>query len=73
MIPLSFSAMNRSAFVALLMLALVPALSAQDSPTKPVSDKKLSDFTIGEIISGDKADEESLKGKVVALEFWGRL
>ena len=65
--------MKRSVFTALLMLALVPAVSAQDGPTKQVSDKKISDFTIGEIISGDKADEESLKGKVVALEFWGRL
>jgi hypothetical protein len=65
--------MTRSAFIALLLLAASPGVSAQDSPTKPVSDKKLSDFKIGEIISGDEADEESLKGKVVALEFWGRL
>jgi hypothetical protein len=65
--------MTRTAFIALLLLAASPVLPAQDSPTKPVSDKKLSDFKIGEIISGDQADEDALKGKVVALEFWGRL
>jgi hypothetical protein len=65
--------MTRTAFLALFLLAAAPALHAQDSPTKPVSDKKLADFTIGEIISGEKADEEALEGKVVAIEFWGRL
>jgi len=65
--------MNRSTFAVLLLMATSSVVWAQDSATKPVSDKTLSDFTIGEIISGDKADEDSLKGKVVALEFWGRL
>jgi hypothetical protein len=45
---------------------------AAESDSKAVSDKKLSDFKIGEIISGDKVDMKSLEGKVVALEFWGR-
>ena len=67
------SIMNRHSFLALLLLAAVPAASAKDTETKPVSDKTLSDFQIGEIISGDKADQDSLKGKVVAIEFWGRL
>lgn len=65
--------MTRSTFLALLLLVAAPALNAQDSGTKPVSDKKLSDFTIGEIISGDPADPKSLEGKVVAIEYWGRL
>jgi hypothetical protein len=71
--PLPTVAMIRSALAALLLLAVAPVVHAQDSPTKPVSDKTLSDFTIGEIISGEKADAEALKGKVVAIEFWGRL
>jgi thiol-disulfide isomerase/thioredoxin len=64
--------MNRSTFAALFLMAFSSVVWAQDNAPKPVSDKTLSDFTIGEIISGDKADEDSLKGKVVALEFWGR-
>jgi hypothetical protein len=65
--------MTRTTFLTLLLLAAAPALPAQDSPTKPISDQKLSNFKIGEIISGDPADAKSLEGKVVAIEFWGRL
>jgi len=65
--------MTRPVFLATILLAAAPMLWSQDSPTKPVSDKTLSDFTIGEIISGEKADPDSLEGKVVAIEFWGRL
>jgi hypothetical protein len=56
-----------------LLLVAAPLSWAQGTPTKPLSDKKLADFTIGEIIAGDAAGEEALRGKVVALEFWGRL
>lgn len=65
--------MNRHLFLTLLLLAAAPVVCAKDTETKAVSDKTLSDFQIGEIISGDKVDQESLKGKVVAIEFWGRL
>ena len=64
--------MTRVSFLLLLLVA-APLSWAQGTPTKPLSDKKLADFTIGEIISGDAAGEEALRGKVVALEFWGRL
>ena len=64
--------MTRGYFL-LLLLAAAPLSWAQGTPAKPLSDKKLADFTIGEIISGDAAGEEALRGKVVALEFWGRL
>jgi len=65
--------MTRAFFLSWMWLLAVPVLWAQGAGSKLVSDKKLSDFTIGEIISGDPAGEEELQGKVVVLEFWGRL
>lgn len=65
--------MTRSLFLSLLVCVASGGLWAQGGGTKPVSDKKLSDFSIGEIISGDPVEMDKLEGKVVAIEFWGRL
>ena len=64
--------MKQLLFVVVACVGLSLAATAAESDTKPVSDKKLSDFKVGEIISGDKVDMKALEGKVVALEFWGR-
>ncbi len=64
--------MTRSFFLSLFVCLSAGGLWAQSASTKPVSDKTLSDFHIGEIISGDPAEADNLKGKVVAIEFWGR-
>jgi thiol-disulfide isomerase/thioredoxin len=52
--------------------AFTSSVSAAETSTKPVSDKTLADFTVGEIISGDKVDMKAMAGKVVVVEFWGR-
>jgi thiol-disulfide isomerase/thioredoxin len=66
----------KTALLSLLTLTLAactaPMFAAESASTKPVSEKKLSDFTVGEIISGDKVDMKAMSGKVVVLEFWGR-
>lgn len=64
--------MTRSLFFTFLACAASGGLWAQSAGTKPVSDKKLADFSIGEIISGDQVKLDDLSGKIVALEFWGR-
>ena len=45
------------------------ALSAlgQDS----VPDHKLSEFKLGDVVSGEDIDLSKLEGKVVAIEYWG--
>ncbi|MFN0127112.1 MAG: hypothetical protein ACKV19_10565 [Verrucomicrobiales bacterium] len=65
--------MTRLLFLSLLACVASGGLWAQSGGTKPVSDKKLSEFSIGEIISGDPVELDKLEGKVVAIEFWGRL
>lgn len=49
---------------------LCMAVSSQAADETP-SSHKLSDFSIGEIVSGDSVNLDSLQGKVVALEMWG--
>jgi hypothetical protein len=36
-----------------------------------LSDKTISDWKFSGAVSGDEPTEENLKGKVVALEYWG--
>ena len=52
------------------ILALPLGSQAKDESTSS-SEYRLSDFTIGEIVSGDPVNLDSLSGKVVALEMWG--
>ena len=44
---------------------LASATMAQDS------EHKLSDFKLGEHISGPEIDLEKLEGKVVVVDYWG--
>ena len=44
------------------------AAIAQDAA---VPDATLSDFKLGDHVSGDKVKLSGLKGKVVAIEYWG--
>jgi len=34
-------------------------------------DQSLSDYKIGETISGDEVRKEDLEGRVVVIEYWG--
>ena len=45
------------------------AISAigQDS----VPDHKLSEFKLGDVVSGEKVDFSKMEGKVVTIEYWG--
>jgi hypothetical protein len=36
-----------------------------------VPDHKLSEFKLGEHVSGDEVDLSTLEGKVVVFEYWG--
>ena len=36
-----------------------------------VPDHNLSEFTLGEHVSGDEVDLSKQKGRVVVLEYWG--
>ena len=47
------------------------ALSAISALGQGVPDHTLSDFKLGELISGDEVDLSSLEGKVVVFEYWG--
>ncbi len=44
----------------------VPALSAADLP-----DQSLSDYKVGETVSGEAVKLDNLEGRVVVLEYWG--
>lgn len=54
---------------AFLMLAAAPFAAAQKEGDVP--DHKLSDWSFGDTISGEKVTKTGLKGKVVAIEYWG--
>ena len=51
------------------MSALFCAAFAANAQNVP--DHTLSDFKLGDHISGDKVDLSKLDGKVVAIEYWG--
>jgi hypothetical protein len=55
--------------VACLALSVAFATARADEPTVP--DHSLSDFKLGEHISGEETDLSKLDGKVVAIEYWG--
>ncbi len=50
---------------------MVAALGALVTNAQNLPDYKLSEFTLGEHISGDKVNLSKLEGKVVAIEYWG--
>ena len=52
--------------VSCLALTAISALGQAAVP-----DHNLSDFKLGEHVSGDKVDLSSLEGKVVVFEYWG--
>ena len=47
----------------------LPALPAADEDTVP--EHKLSDFKLGDHVSGEKRKLSKLDGKVVVVEYWG--
>lgn len=53
---------------ALLLFASAPLALAQK---EDVPDHKLSEWSFGKTIHGEKVTAASLKGKVVAIEYWG--
>jgi hypothetical protein len=66
--------MNRKLFIGLgkascVALAAVLASARDDAPAVP--DHSLSDFSLGEHVSGEETDLSKLDGKVVAIEYWG--
>ncbi len=59
-----------SLFVVLLVVLLVaPAVFGQKKGEVP--DHSITEWMLGEIISGPEVKLEELEGKVVAIEFWG--
>jgi len=59
---------NLFPLVTAFLLGLMTPLFA-DGPD--LSDKTISDWKFSGAVSGDEPTEENLKGKVVALEYWG--
>jgi hypothetical protein len=52
-----------------VLLAVALASARDDGP--PLPDHSLSDFSLGDHISGEETDLSKLDGKVVAIEYWG--
>jgi hypothetical protein len=52
-----------------MTIALATTFWSKDEEDLP--DHELSEWKIGEIISGGEVDLEKLEGKVVAIENWG--
>ena len=57
---------SRTFVIAIAVGALASAGRAQDLP-----DHKLSEWRLGNTISGEKPDLSKMEGKVVAIEYWG--
>ena len=54
-----------------LPLALIPFLAQLSFGADDVPDHKLSEFNFGAHITGDDISSSGLKGKVVAIKWWG--
>ena len=54
-----------------LSVALIPLLTQSSFAQDDVPDHKLSEFNFGDHIAGDKVSSSGLKGKVVAIKWWG--
>lgn len=52
-----------------ISLATFSAAAKDDKADVP--DLKLSQFTLGDHVSGEKVDLSKMEGKVVAIEYWG--
>ena len=57
-------------FFTLSFLMLAPFAWAADDPTE-VPDHSLSEWKLGDLISGPEVSLDKLAGKVVAIELWG--
>ena len=55
---------SKSPFAVILATCLLFGLNASGQD-------KLEDFDAGETVTGEKVDFEKLKGRVVAIEYWG--
>lgn len=55
----------------LLASIVLPGLAFADAKKAEVPDVNLSEFTLGETVSGDPVTPGDLRGKAVVLEFWG--
>ena len=65
--------MKKMMIPSLLALALIMTvmISPGFADEPDLSDKTISDWKFSGAVSGDEPTEENLKGKVVALEYWG--
>lgn len=52
-------------------IVLVNVSWAQKNDPTEVPEHSLSEWKLGETISGDAVDLDDLAGKVVAIEYWG--
>jgi thiol-disulfide isomerase/thioredoxin len=63
--------MNRHSFLLFPLLSLgLPILSLAKEEAKVLA-AKLDEFKLGALVTGDQADLDGMKGKVVVMEFWG--
>ncbi len=54
-----------------LPAAAALAFAASLGVVMAVPDAKLSDFKLGEHVAGEETNLDRLRGKVVAIEYWG--
>jgi hypothetical protein len=64
------SVMKRKLLIG-MSAAFCLAFSAISALGQGVPDHNLSDFKLGDHVSGDNVDLSTLEGKVVAIEYWG--
>ena len=63
---------RRPSISGFLTSALVSTLITCVAATRlAAEDYTLDQWTLGEVVAGDKLDLDNLEGRVVALEFWG--
>jgi len=52
-------------------MAIAAFSAAARDEKDAVPDHKLSEFKLGDHVSGEKVDLSKMEGKVVAIEYWG--
>jgi hypothetical protein len=63
--------MNKNHRAGLGAIICCAALSIAGMAQDTVPDHSLSEFTLGELVSGNEVDFSTLQGKVVTIEYWG--
>jgi len=58
-------------FITFIMGVGLTASSSQAADAEPAEEHSLSDFKLGDHVSGEKRKLSKLQGKVVVLEYWG--